>query len=95
MQSFDPKQQPQASSSPRGCPNKGPVKTYKLKPGGYQVLVKAISSNKWNASKLEVEELSQAELKQSSEVANVQPFTGQWSLGTGQEYRSCFFLIRG
>ncbi|PMB34361.1 hypothetical protein CEN47_09640 [Fischerella thermalis CCMEE 5319] len=91
----DCKEYTRATAPSGGCPNKGPVKTYKLKPGGYQVLVKAISSNKWNASKLEVEELSQAELKQSSEVANVQPFTGQWSLGTGQEYRSCFFLIRG
>jgi hypothetical protein len=79
---------------PPSCPNKGPVKTYELEPGGYQVLVKAISSKNWDASKLGVKELTQTELKQSAEVSGVQPFTGQWSFGTGLKYESCFFLVR-
>lgn len=83
------------ATAPSSCPNKGPVKTYKLEPGGYQVLVKAISSKNWDASKLGVKELTQAELKQSTEVAGVRPFTGDWSFGMGQKYQSCFFLIRG
>jgi hypothetical protein len=83
------------SNAPGACPNKGPVKTYKIEPGGYQVLVKAIISKNWNTSKLGVQELNQTELKQSSEVTGVRPFTGDWSFGTGQEYQSCFFLIRG
>lgn len=83
------------ATAPSSCPNKGPVKTYKLEPGGYQVLVKAISSKNWDASKLGVKELTQTELKQSAEVAGVRTFTGDWSFGMGQKYQSCFFLIRG
>jgi hypothetical protein len=82
------------ATAPFSCPNQGPVKTYKLEPGGYQVLVKAISSTNWDASKLGKRELTQTDLKQSAEVSGVQPFTGQWSFGTGLEYQSCFFLIR-
>jgi hypothetical protein len=82
------------ATTPSSCPNKGPVKTYKLEPGGYQVLVKAISSKNRDASKLGTKELTQTELKQSAEVSGVQPFTGQWSFGTGLEYQSCFFLVQ-
>lgn len=82
------------ATAPSSCPNKGPVKTYKLEPGGYQVLVKAISSKNWDASKLGVKELTQTELKQSAEVSGVRPFTGQWSFGTGLKYQSCFFLVQ-
>lgn len=82
------------ATAPSSCPNKGPVKTYKLEPGGYQVLVKAISSKSWDASKLGVKELTQTELKQSAEVSGIQPFTGQWSFGTGLKYQSCFFLVQ-
>lgn len=54
---------------PESCPEQGPVGTYELPSGDYDVVVKSISDE------------------------GVTPFTGQWSLATGDEYYSCFFLV--
>lgn len=54
---------------PESCPEQGPIGTYELPSGDYDVVVKSISDD------------------------GVTPFTGQWSLATGDEYYSCFFLV--
>lgn len=55
---------------PESCPNKGPVMTFTLQAGDYDVLVRSISD------------------------ARVTPFTGEWSLGQGEGYNSCFYLVQ-
>ncbi|NER20167.1 MAG: hypothetical protein F6J86_24630 [Symploca sp. SIO1B1] len=54
---------------PESCPKQGPVGTYTLKPGEYDVVVKAIGNRPVN------------------------PFKGDWSLGSGGIYPSCFYLV--
>lgn len=54
---------------PEFCPEQGPVGTYEVTAGDYEVVVKSISDD------------------------GVTPFTGSWSLGEGEEYYSCFFLV--
>jgi hypothetical protein len=54
---------------PEACPEQGPIGSYELPEGDYEVVVKSISDE------------------------GVTPFTGQWSLATGDEYYSCFFLV--
>jgi tetratricopeptide (TPR) repeat protein len=54
---------------PDACPEQGPIGTYELPAGAYDVVVKSISD------------------------AGVTPFTGNWEVGEGEEYYSCFFLI--
>lgn len=54
---------------PEFCPEQGPIGTYEVPAGDYEVVVKSISDE------------------------GVTPFTGSWSLGQGEEYYSCFFLV--
>jgi hypothetical protein len=54
---------------PSACPEKGPVGSYVLPPGTYEVVVTAVSTG------------------------SVTPFRGTWTLESGQEYASCFYLV--
>lgn len=54
---------------PESCPAQGPVERYTLKPGEYEVVVKAIGERPVN------------------------PFKGNWSLGSGWNYNNCFYIV--
>lgn len=56
-------------SGPENCPEQGPVGTYTVQPGDYDVVVRSLSDT------------------------SVSPFRGSWSLASGDEYYSCFFLV--
>jgi len=54
---------------PLYCPEQGPIGSYTLQPGEYEVVVASVSDT------------------------GVTPWTGTWTLGSGDQYYSCFFLI--
>lgn len=54
---------------PDACPEQGPIGTYTVPPGDYEVVVRSLSDT------------------------SVSPFRGNWSLASGDEYYSCFFLV--
>ena len=54
---------------PVGCPELGPVGSYTVAPGSYNVVVRASSDT------------------------GVTPFQGTWEINSGEEYKSCFFLV--
>jgi tetratricopeptide (TPR) repeat protein len=57
------------SVAPTGCPELGPVGSYTVAPGDYEVVVRASSDG------------------------DVTPFRGSWTIGGGEEYYSCFYLV--
>jgi Tetratricopeptide repeat len=54
---------------PTGCPELGPIGSYTVAPGNYNVVVRSTSDT------------------------GVTPFQGNWDIGGGEEYYSCFFLV--
>jgi hypothetical protein len=57
------------SVEPVSCPELGPVGSYTVTPGDYEVVVRASSDG------------------------DVTPFRGSWTIGGGEEYYSCFYLV--